>query len=442
MSINQYLQSVIAHIRSKEAKAYVEAELSNHMKHSKLSWMAKGYTEKEAEDKAASEMGSPSELGKSLNEIHKPKIDWLLLSLFIGILLLSFLPILALNQPHYEYRYGHMIPAFLSNHVIHIILGFVIALGLMFLDYRRFAQLGYVFFGIASLFIIFLYGFYNAQVNGKVMIQIGFISLKVWMAIPLYCIAWAALFSKQNFALWKAIVMMGISFILFSMNADLSILLIYGALVAVLFMKSKFSRKQKSIVIGAVAALIIGFIIFTWSSYQNGSIAKYQIDRLLGFLNPAGYADGAGYINVMLTDLLQGAKWFGPGTTYKLPEAHTDLVFGHLIQSYGLALAIGIFIILSLVMMRFLHVTASVKDSFGRLIITGCITIFSTQFIYAVGMTLGLVPIVSVSLPFFSYGFMPTVLNAFLIGLVLSVYRRKHFVQVLHVPKTTSRTSN
>lgn len=442
MGIKEYLQSVIAHIRSKEARSYVEAELANHMEHSKMSWMTKGYTEKEAEGKAASEMGNPTELGKSLNDIHKPKIDWLLLSLLIGILLLSFLPIVALNQPHYEYRYGHMIPAFLSNHVIHIILGFVVALGLMFLDYRKFAQLGYVFFGIASVFIIFLYGFYNVQINGRVMIQIGFISLKVWMAIPLYCIAWAALFSKKNFALWKAIVLVGLSFILLSLNADQSILLIYGALVGVLFMKSKFSKKQKSIVFGAVAALIISFIIFTWFSYQNGSIAKYQIDRLLGFLNPAGYAEGAGYMNVMLTDLLQGAKWFGAGTTYKLPEAHTDLVFGHLIQSYGLAVAIGIFIILSLVIVRFLHITSSVKDSFGRLIITGCITIFSTQFIYAIGMTVGLVPIVSISLPFFSYGFMPTVLNAFLIGLVLSVYRRKYFVQTLHVPKITSKTSH
>lgn len=440
MSIKEYLQSVIAHIRSKEARSYVKAELANHMEHSKMSWMTKGYTEKEAEDKAASEMGSPTELGKSLNEIHKPKIDWLLLSLFIGILLLSFLPIIALNQPHYEYRYGHMFPSFIANHVIHIILGLIVAIGLMFLDYRKFAQSGYIFFGIASLFIIFLYSFYNAQTNGKVMIQFGFISLKVWMAIPLYCIAWAALFSKQNFALWKATVLVGISFILFSFNADLSILLIYGALVAVLFMKSKFSRKQKSIVAGTGATLIISFIMFTWFSYQNGDIAKYQLDRLLGFLNPSEYANGAGYMNLLLANLLQGAKWFGAGTTYTLPEAHTDLVFGHLIQSYGLALSIGIFIILSLVIVRFFHITASVKDSFGRLIITGCMTIFSTQFIYATVMTLGLVPVVSISLPFFSYGFMPTVLNAFLIGLVLSVYRRKHLVQVLSVPRVSSKT--
>ena len=75
MSIKEYLQSVIAHIRSKEAKSYVEAELANHMEHSKMSWMTKGYTEKEAEGKAASEMGSPTVLGKSLNEIHKPRID-------------------------------------------------------------------------------------------------------------------------------------------------------------------------------------------------------------------------------------------------------------------------------------------------------------------------------------------------------------------------------
>ena len=211
--------------------------------------------------------------------------------------------------------------------------------------------------------------------------------------------------------------------------------------MGVLFIKSKFSRKQKSIVVGAVVTLIISFIIFIWFSYRNGSISKYQIDRLLGFLNPADYAEGAGYMYLLLVDLLQGAKWFGAGTTYKLRDAHTDLVFGHLIQSYGIAVAVGIFIILSLVVMRFVIITSSVKDPFGRLIIIGCITIFSTQIIYAIGMTLGLFPLVSISLPFFSYGFMPTVLNAFLIGLVLSVYRRKHFVQTLHVTKISSKIS-
>lgn len=429
MNIKQYLESVVAHIRSKEAKVYVEAELAKHMEHSKMAWMTKGYTETDAEDKAASEMGSPIELGKSLNKVHKPKIDWLLLSLFIGILFLSFLPILALHQPQYDYRFGHMIPLFLSNHILHIILGFVVAIGLMYFDYRKFAQWGYIFYGIASLFIIFLYVFHNTQINGEVMFEIGSLKLQVWMAIPLYFIAWSALFTKETFALWQGIVLVSLSFLLFSYIANLSALFIYSVLVGVLFMYSKFSRKQKVIVVGAMSTLLISYIIFMWLSYQNGIIENYQIARLLGYLNPLAYAEDAGYMYVLLSDLLQGAKWFGSGTSHTIPTAHTDLVFGHLIQSYGLALALGIVIILSLFVIRFIRISLMTKHSFGRLLIIGCITIFSTQFIYTVAMTLGVVPIVSLSLPFLSYGFMPTVLNSFLLGLVLSVYRRKNFIQ-------------
>ena len=429
MNIKQYLQSVVAHIRSKEAKVYVEAELAKHMEHSKMAWMTKGYTETDAEDKAASEMGSPIELGKSLNKVHKPKIDWLLLSLFIGILFLSFLPILALHQPQYESLYGYYFNTMIRNKILYIIIGIILAIALMYFDYRKFAQWGYIFYGIASLFIIFLYVFHNTQINGEVMFELGPIRYQMWMAIPLYCIAWAALFTKKTFTLWQAIVLLLLSIFLFSYIANLSVLFIYSVLVGVLFMYSKYSRKQKVIVVGAVVTLIISYIIFMWLSYQNGIIENYQIARLLGYLNPSDYAYNEGYMYVLLDNLLKGAKWFGSGTSHTIPTAHTDLVLGHLIQSYGLALALGLVLLLSLFVVRFIRISSMTKHSFGRLLIIGCITIFSTQFIYTVAMTLGVVPIVSLSLPFLSYGFMPTVLNSFLLGLVLSVYRRKNFIQ-------------
>lgn len=101
MNISHFLETVTNEIKSKEAKQYVKVELSQHIQKSKQSWVQRGYSEIEAEEKAVKEMGSPITLGKSLNKLHRPKVDWLLISLLIVTLLLSFLPIMALNQERY-----------------------------------------------------------------------------------------------------------------------------------------------------------------------------------------------------------------------------------------------------------------------------------------------------------------------------------------------------
>jgi cell division protein FtsW (lipid II flippase) len=72
--------------------------------------------------------------------------------------------------------------------------------------------------------------------------------------------------------------------------------------------------------------------------------------------------------------------------------------------------------------------STKIKDRFGKQLILGVCSLLSIQFIYNVGMILGLLPIISMSLPFISYGLTPTVMNSLLIGIVLSVYRRKNLV--------------
>ena len=68
---------------------------------------------------------------------------------------------------------------------------------------------------------------------------------------------------------------------------------------------------------------------------------------------------------------------------------------------------------------------SKINDSYGKLLLIGAISLYTVQFVSNIGMSLGYFPMTSMSLPFISYGLMPILLNAFLIGVVLSVYRRK-----------------
>lgn len=85
-----FLQEVTNHIKSKEAKDLVAAELDFHLKQTKNMWIGKGLSEEIAENKAVEQMGSPSKLGQELNKLHKPKVDWFLLILLVAAMGLGF----------------------------------------------------------------------------------------------------------------------------------------------------------------------------------------------------------------------------------------------------------------------------------------------------------------------------------------------------------------
>ncbi|MDN4495247.1 FtsW/RodA/SpoVE family cell cycle protein [Ureibacillus aquaedulcis] len=430
MKISNFLETVTNQIQSKEAKDYVKLELSQHIKKSKQSWVQRGYSEIEAEEKAVKEMGSPLSLGKSLNKLHRPKIDWILVSLLSVTWLLSFLPILAVNLEQYLESSNFNISTMLQNKVITLIIGFILAIGIMFIDYRKLKRLGYLFYAAGAGLILVLSLFSNQVRNGELMISLGTFEVQVWMAIPLLLMAWASLFSSPSFKLWQGATLFVFSIFLFLYIPNLSMLFIYILLVGVLFLQSGFSRKEKYLVGGIVAVLAVGMITLFIAAYKNGSIAPYQISRLLGFMNPEKYAFDSGYLYVTLENVLRNAGMFGAENIKYIPEAHTILVLGNLIQTYGYAIGMVIFVFLSAFLARFWLISRSVKDPFGKLLIMGGVTLFATQFLYSVGMTFGLLPITSMPLPFMSYGLMPTVLNAFVVGVVLSVYRRKHFSKI------------
>ena len=108
-----------------------------------------------------------------------------------------------------------------------------------------------------------------------------------------------------------------------------------------------------------------------------------------------------------------------------IPDAHTNFVFVSLTYHYGWLLAGVLVFILSLFAVRIIAIAYKIKDPYGKLLLTGVAALYTLQFVSNIGMTLGYFPMTSMSLPFISYGLMPILLNAFLIGMVLSVYRRK-----------------
>ncbi|PFM96887.1 FtsW/RodA/SpoVE family cell cycle protein [Bacillus cereus] len=407
----RFVSEVTNHIKSKEAKSFVATELNFHLKQAKNMWIEKGLSEEVAEDKAVEQMGSPIKLGQELNKLHKPKVDWFLIILLVAAMGLGFLPVIA---------YGYM-NDLLMDKVISVVLGIATALGMMLIDYRKLERLGWLFYTIGVLILLMLYCFPNAGMLGEPIIKVGPIAIDRLMAVPFFFLAWASFFNNNRLKVRYLVVLYLFSLYLFLIGAAFSVIFIYITMVFVMLWWSKLGKKTALIITIVPICLLIIRASFSWSSVKG-----YHLDRFLGYLNPERDAQGAGFMYIRLKEVMSSAGWFGTyGDVKRIPNPDTDFVFASLTYYYGYVLALILILILSLFIVRLVVISYKINDRYGKLLLVGGITLFVVQFLYNIGMILGLLPITAISLPFISYGLTPTVFHALIMGIVLSVYRRK-----------------
>ncbi|MET1123159.1 FtsW/RodA/SpoVE family cell cycle protein [Priestia megaterium] len=411
---NSFLKQVRSQIKSKEAKAFVSAELHHHLNEVKNYWLQKGINKDEAEEKAINQMGNPISIGQKLNHIHRPKVDWVTLILFAAALLLGFLPLLSqgyINSNHFS-----------TYKVAFVIVGGMLALGMMFIDYRKLANKGWLFYLLGLLFLIFLTGHFNKFTEGQAVLKIGPLNIEDLMAIPLFLLAWAGFFQSNRFRMWQLILLFLLS-LYFFLQCSVTTLFIYVTMTFTMMWWSKFNRKTIAIVLGSIFTLAVTWGVIVWMN-----VAYYQRYRFLSFINPYDSQEYFGLLKVH--HLFMEAGWFGKHSFMDqfIPQAHTNFVFLSFTYYYGWLFAAILFLVLSLVVIRIMFIAQKINDPYTKLLLVGVMIIYTVQLVGHVGMIVGFFPMTNMSLPFISYGLMPILLNAFLIGIVLSIYRRKNLL--------------
>jgi rod shape determining protein RodA len=157
-------------------------------------------------------------------------------------------------------------------------------------------------------------------------------------------------------------------------------------------------------------------------------LAPYQQNRLLTFLNPEADPRAAGYHAIQSRVAIGSGGWFGTGYTQGpqkrlafLPEQHTDFVFpvvGEELGFVGVMVALSLFLVLFLALLR---IARRATDSFSSLVTFGILGLFFTHVFENVGMTVNLMPITGIPLPFFSYGGSFFIICSLCLGLVFRV---------------------
>lgn len=417
-----FVKQVTALIKSKEAKESVALELDQHLKASVQQRMEKGLSPEEAEKQAIQDMGDPVQLGIKMGKLHRPKVDWSLLTLFLLLQLIGFLPLLIANYEH---------PFSISKKVADVLFGLAIVIILMFFDYRKLKKRARYIWGIACVILGLLF---CSKVGGMIImgepyIQLGLFQANSIIVIPLLFIGWAGILNRFADRPWMMTGLFFLSTAIYSQVSNLSNVMIYMSMV--LAMYAWAIRKKKKLLIGSIAAAMLlsaGSLMLLWVASP-----PYMKERLFGYLYPESYSDTTGYTPLQIKKYMSEAGWFGQHTladNFDIPFAFTDTVFVTVTYTFGWMFSIVLSLFLITVTIRMCRISIKTKDPFGQLIIIGGTALYTIPLVYNIGMVLGFLPLAGFYLPFVSYGTVPILINAIIIGLVLSVYRRKDFVSI------------
>lgn len=202
--------------------------------------------------------------------------------------------------------------------------------------------------------------------------------------------------------------------------------LIYTAALLIFLINRKLRWLDLALVLALNIVSGAGFKIF-WNLLQT-----YQKRRLLTFINPGLDPLGSGYHCLQSKIAIGSGGFFGKGifqgtqTAYQfIPEQHTDFIFtvvGEELGFIGVLLVVGL---LGLILYRGLVLAREVDDPFSSFVAAGCVTLIAFQMLVNIGMTMGIMPVVGIPLPFLSYGGSALVINLIALGFLENIALRR-----------------
>lgn len=308
----------------------------------------------------------------------------------------------------------------------------LIFLFLSFIAYIIFLNIDYKLFGLFSkqlyflmiflLLILFLLGI---EARGAVRwVDLFGIRVQFSEIIKPFFIIFLAQYLTSNESrslskFLKALVLMAPFFFLILKQPDLGNAMIY--LFTTILMLFMFGFPF-SYFIGLALILILPFPVFF--AFLHG----YQKERILTFIDPTRDPFGSSYNVIQSLISIGSGGWFGKGfgeatqSILKfLPERHTDFIFATISESIGFVGAIFLISLFIFLLMRIYKINQNVHEVFPNLVLMGFYFLFMTHIFLNIGMNIGIVPIVGVTLPFVSYGGSSLLTSFIILGIISSI---------------------
>ena len=358
------------------------------------------------------------------------RLDWILLVTVLALSLVGTLLVWSATR-------GADPRTYFVKQRLAIVVGLVLVLATSALDYRKLRSYAPVFYIVALLGLIAALTSLGTPVNGS----------KSWITLPAGYQIEPSEFAKL------AIILMSARFLSDARRTGVrpklravALTVGFAAVPLVLILKEPDLGVAVLILVVLAGLIALSGIRLYWlvglvaagallvlAVFKLHLLHAYQLGRLTSFVHPTADPNGTGYSAAQAKIAIGSGGMFGQGLFHGqmiagnfVPEQHTDFIFAVAGEELGFVGAAVIIGLLAVVLLRALRIAARAEDQFGMLIASGIAIWFAVQAFINVGMTVGIMPVTGLPLPFVSYGGSAMFADMLAIGCLQSVAVHRH----------------
>jgi rod shape determining protein RodA len=326
---------------------------------------------------------------------------------------------------------------YLKKQALFVLLGVIVMILVAVFDYRRLEPLATPIYIVTLLALLGVFVAGSTANGAARWFTIGPLQLQpsefAVIGLIVFVAAYCDRRTEEGLAwkdVFKLLVLAGIPIVLVLKQPDLGTAIIM--LIVLLVMLAVAGLPFRILIMLLVGVAIAGVV-----ATEAGLLHSYQIARLTTFLNPNSTStnpqvQSAIYNVTQAKTAIGSGGFFGSGLLHGaqtnlgyVPEQQTDFIFTAVGEQLGFIGAAGLLALLGVVAWRLLHAAGQSRDVFGRLVCTGLFSFVAFSVFQNAGMTMGIMPITGIPLPFVSYGGTAVLCFFVAIGLALSVGARR-----------------
>jgi len=362
------------------------------------------------------------------------QMDWLLVLVVCGLSAIGILLVWSATQPSLLAA-GENPHTYMVKQALWAAIGLILMLAVSFVDARRLRSWTPFVYGATVLGLLAVFA--THAVNGAhawINLPGGFQVEPSEFAKVALILTLATVFSQSR---WRGTP--GVRSVLLALacaapllalvvkEPALGVALVLAAVTATMIVLSGTKLR----IIAGLAAIVGGVVAMVGGTHL---LKSYQLTRFTSFLHPSADLAGAGYNAAQAKIAVGSGGMFGTGlfhgsivAGHYVPSQQTDFIFTVAGEELGFVGTITIVVLLGIVIVRAIRIAARADDLFGVLIASGVAIWFTFQSFVNIGMTIGIMPITGLPLPFVSYGGSAIFADMIAIGMLQSV-RRHHSV--------------
>jgi rod shape determining protein RodA len=363
------------------------------------------------------------------------QMDWLLVIAVSGLSAIGILLVWSATQPSLLTA-GLDPRTYLKKQLLWVVIGLILMFAVSFIDHRRLRSWAPLAYGATLLGLLAVLSPLGSDINGA----------HAWISLPGGFQVEPSEFAKVALVLIVAAVFSQARGSRPGLRSVLLALAAAAPLVALVVVEPALGVAMVLAVVTATMIVLSGTrlrIIAALTAIVGGVVAlagrmhllkSYQLTRFTSFLHPSADLAGAGYNAAQAKIAVGSGGMFGEGLFHGqlvagnfVPSQQTDFIFTVAGEELGFVGTITIVALLGIVVARALRIAVRADDLFGTLIASGVAVWFAFQSFVNIGMTIGIMPVTGLPLPFVSYGGSAVFADMIAIGMLQSV-RRHHSV--------------